>query len=119
MLLASYPSCELVLRTLFCCLQNTRGAIYTCSLTSKLAASLCLIIVNIVSIVSQSVAPNLHQDHTIIQRLFSSTNWNWSHCQLYKWTVQLFTLQKLTYFLTEFQNQLLCTFANHNLHIPL
>ena len=33
-------------------------------------------IVNIVSIVEYNVAPNLHQNHTNAQRLFSSTNCN-------------------------------------------
>ena len=50
-LLASFTSREVVLRTLFCYSQNARGAICTRSLTSKLADSLRLIIVNIVSIV--------------------------------------------------------------------
>ena len=44
-LLASFTSTDVVLRTLFCFLQNARGAICTRSLTSKLADSLRLIIV--------------------------------------------------------------------------
>ena len=45
MLLASFTSTDVVLRTLFCFSQNTRRAICTRSLTSKLADSLRLIIV--------------------------------------------------------------------------
>ena len=44
-LLASFPSTDVVLRTLFCFSQNARGAICTCSLTSELVDSRRLIIV--------------------------------------------------------------------------
>ena len=44
-LLASFTSCEVVLRTLFCFSQNARRAIFTHSLTSELVDSHRLIIV--------------------------------------------------------------------------
>ena len=43
-LLASFTTCVVVLRTLFCFSQNARGAICTRSLTNEFVASLHLII---------------------------------------------------------------------------